>query len=130
MSTKTSYMPLTILRVSSISRILVLFTMYGLSSVLYYPILTTAFWLLLLLILDFFGLIVLLFIKQDLMPLGYGWTGLVSIVLMVYTYPFLGNTFLTSDVSVILILSGIQLLTLIKIGYDRFIIASEGSEIP
>lgn len=85
--------------------------------------------LFLLLVLDFLGLLVLMIPNEKWLPLGYAWAGVMSIILMWSTSQFIGNTYLISDVMVVLLLSSIQLLALMKIGYDNFITASQGSEV-
>jgi len=127
-STRNHNTSITILRVANISRACVLFTLVGLSTVIYYPLQDLSLLWLLLLILDVLGFVVLMLPKPELRPLGYGWAAIMSILFLVYYFPFLGDTRLFSDVIVILLLSCIQLFALMKIGYDNFITVSQGSE--
>ena len=119
---------LTILKVTNVSRDLVLFTMFGLSSTVFFPELTFSNFLFMLLIVDFLGLLILLLPKEELMPLGCAWAGVMSIVLMFYTNQFLGHSYLSSDAVVVFFLSIIQLLALLKIGLDSFASANQESE--
>jgi hypothetical protein len=129
MSNRSKHALDTILRITNVSRTLILFTMVGLSSTMYYPAMDYTLLLFLLLVLDFLGLLVLMIPNEKWLPLGYAWAGVMSIILMWSTSQFIGNTYLISDVMVVLLLSSIQLLALMKIGYDNFITASQGSEV-
>ena len=47
---------------------------------------------------------------------------------MFYTSMYLGNNYLSIDVIVILVLSGVQLLTLMKIAHNAYLNATFGDE--
>ena len=129
MSNRTSNTSITILRIANLSRDIVLFTLVGLSSVVYYyatPEYTL--FLFLLLVLDSIGFLLLSISREPWKQFGYVWAGMMSIVLMLHTSGYLGNTYFFSDVIVILLLSSIQILALMKIGINGYVNVSQGDE--
>ena len=117
-----------LLRGMHLARDAVLFTLTGQSVVLYYPALDYSLWFLVMLGLDIFGLVLLWVPREIVQILGYVWAGLMSIVLMNFTLNFLGSTFLSSGVIMILLLSSIEFLAVLKVAYDQFILVSTEDE--
>ena len=121
-------MSIAILRITNLSRAIVLFTLVGLSSVVYYPNPEYTLFLLSMLVLDSVGFLLLLISRAPLKQFGYVWAGMMSIILMLALSEFLGNGYFFSDVIVILLLSSIQLLALVKIGINAYVNVSLGDE--
>ncbi len=111
------------------ARDVVLFTLAGLTTVLFIGAVDYTLGFLLIFGLDLVGLVFLLIPRSILNQLGLAWSGVMSIVLMVVGLGSIGNIYLVSDIIVILILSGIELLAIIKIGYDLFVQQSAGDEM-
>ena len=128
MSNRTSNTSITILRMTNLSRAVVLFTLAGLSSVVLYPALEYTLLFLFMLILDSVGFLLLLISREPLKQFGYVWAGMMSILLMLDTSVYLGTTYFSPDVTVILLLSSIQLLALVKIGINAYVNVSLGDE--
>jgi hypothetical protein len=126
LSQKTSNASITIVRTANLGRDVVLFTFVGLSSTIFYPVADYTLLLLFLLVLDSIGFLLLLTLRDPLKQVGYVWAGLMSMVLMFHTSMYLGSFYFFSDVIMILLLSGIQLLALIKIGINAYVNVSEG----
>jgi hypothetical protein len=126
LSQKTSNTSITIVRTANLGRDVVLFTFVGLSSTIFYPVADYTLLLLFLLVLDSIGFLLLLTLRDPLKQVGYVWAGLMSMVLMFHTSMYLGSFYFFSDVIMILLLSGIQLLALIKIGINAYVNVSEG----
>jgi hypothetical protein len=103
------------------ARDVVLFTLAGLTTVLFIGVLEYTLGFLLIFGLDIVGLVFLIIPRTTLNQLGLAWAGVMSIVLMVVAFSSIGNVYLVSDIIVILILSGVELLTIFKIGYDQFV---------
>ena len=113
---------------TNLSRAVVLFTLAGLSSVVLYPALEYTLLFLFMLILDSVGFLLLLISREPLKQFGYVWAGMMSILLMLDTSVYLGTTYFSPDVTVILLLSSIQLLALVKIGINAYVNVSLGDE--
>jgi len=113
---------------TNLTRAVVLFTLAGLSTVVFYPALelTLFFWFML--VLDSVGFLLLMNSRGPLKQFGYVWAGLMSILLMLNASGYLGSTYFNPDITVILVLSGIQLLALVKIGINAYVNVSLGDE--
>ena len=129
MSNQTSNTSITILRMVNLSRVIVLFTLVSLFSIVYYPATGYTLNLFLLFVLDFIGFLLLLISRDLWKQFGYVWAGMMSIVLMFATSGYLGMPSFISNVIVILLLSSIQLLALTKIGINAYVNVSQGDEV-
>ena len=97
------------------ARDIVLVTLYGLSVTMYYPNYEYSLGLLSILSLDLIGLVLVVIPKDISNQLGYAWTGVMSVVLWVYIFPFNGNGYFSPDAVMILFLASVELLVDIKI---------------
>jgi len=129
LSNQTSNTSITILRMVNLSRVIVLFTLVSLFSIVYYPATGYTLNLFLLFVLDFIGFLLLLISRDLWKQFGYVWAGMMSIVLMFATSGYLGMPYFISNVIVILFLSSIQLLALTKIGINAYVNVSQGDEV-
>jgi len=68
---------------------------------------------------DIIGLVLVVIPKERSNQLGYAWIGVMSIVLWVFIFPFIGTTYLATDVIVILFLASVELLVDIKLVLDH-----------
>jgi len=109
---------LTMIKSTHLARDAVLFDMVGLSSVVYYPWPDYTLWLLFFLILDFIGFILLWIPRKNWEQLGYVWASVMSVVLLLPAFLFLGNRYFASGCLMILLLSIVELVTVMKIAYD------------
>ena len=91
----------------------------GLSTVVYLSV-EHSYGFLFFLSLDIIGLVLLWIPRNTWNQLGYVWAGLMSIVLIFVTFNFLGNVYFFSAAFVILFLSSVELLAVMKVGYDNF----------
>lgn len=111
---------------TNLSRAIVLFIFVGhLAAFVYYDWQAISPIPIFLLILDSLGFIFLLMSREPLKQFGYVWVGLMSILLIPYIIPYFGNGAFFSDVIVILLLSSIQLLTLLKMGINVYVSVSQ-----
>lgn len=115
---------------TSFTRAIVLFTLAAVSSTIYYPLPYIGFIFFPFLIVDSITFLLLLISRVPLKELGLVWAGLWSIMLILGIYPYLGNRYFVPDVTVIILMSIIQLLTLMKIGIDAYNNAATGDEGP
>jgi hypothetical protein len=97
----------------------VLFTMVGISVSMYYPYFEFAYRFLSILGLDVIGLVLIVIPKDISNQLGYAWTGAMSIFLLFYLFPNIGNGYLSPGAEVIVFLAVVEILVDIKLVLDQ-----------
>jgi hypothetical protein len=111
-------MLLTVIRSVHLARDAVLISMTGTAGVVYFPNLIYPSMLFLLFLSDIVALILLCIPREAAKQLGVGWAGVMTIVLFLPVGQYIGHGYLVSSVFTIIILSIVELLVIIKFGYD------------
>jgi hypothetical protein len=112
---------LTIVRSTHLARDAVLFSLFGVFSALYYPSTNDAFAFLLWLLLDLIGLILLWIPRETIQQIGCAWAIMMSSFLLFIVFVYGGTPHVVGGLIMILLLCIVELLAIIKIGYDVFI---------
>ncbi|OLS31381.1 MAG: hypothetical protein ThorAB25_03070 [Candidatus Thorarchaeota archaeon AB_25] len=118
MSKRIHNTSLTILRSTHLARDAVLFSLFGFFSATYSPGTLETYYFLMWLVIDFVGLFFLWIPRETWQQVGFGWGGLMSIGLLFLVFAYSGNGSLVGGLMVILLLCIIELLAVLKSGYD------------
>ncbi len=73
------------------------------------------------LLLDLIGLILLLVPKESARQIGFAWAIMMSFALFLPVFTYIGTGYFVGGLVMILLLCIIELLALVKIGYEVFI---------
>lgn len=118
MSKKIHATSLTIVRSTHLARDAVLFTLFSVATVVFYPSVIQAYEPLLWFILDFLGLFFLWTPRETLQKVGLGWGGLMSLVLLFPVFYYSGRNEFIGGVIVLLLFCIVEMLAVLKITYD------------
>lgn len=112
---------LTIIRSTHLARDAVLFSLVGVFSMVYYPETMDTNIMLLWLLLDLIGLVLFWIPKELARQIGFAWAIMMSLALFFPVFTYFGMGYFVGGLVMILLLCIIELLALVKIGYEVFI---------